>query len=101
MPLPKLKYIVVPSVDFMLKQSYPNTEEEDPSKFVLPIPQSIRVNVVCRGALGSCLMTAGQMPVEFLQSDKKTDFALRFQNKIKCFQNAPEIMSTQCVAIVG
>ena len=46
-------------------------------------------------------MTAGQMPVEFLQSDKKTDFALRFQNKIKCFQNAPEIMSTQCVAIVG
>ena len=51
MPLPKLKYIVAPSVDFMLKQSYPNTEEEDPSKFVLPMPQSIRVNLVCRGAL--------------------------------------------------
>ena len=44
MPLPKLKYIVAPSVDF-------NTEEEDPSKFVLPMPQSIRVNLVCRGAL--------------------------------------------------
>ena len=51
MPLPKLKYIVAPSVDFMLKQSYPNTEEKDPSKFVLPMPQSIRVNLVCRGAL--------------------------------------------------
>ena len=51
MPLPKLKYIVAPSVDFMLKQSYPNIEEEDPSKFVLPMPQSIRVNLVCRGAL--------------------------------------------------
>ena len=51
MPLPKLKYIVAPSVDFMLKQSYPNTEEEDPSKFVLPMAQSIRVNLVCRGAL--------------------------------------------------
>ena len=38
MPLPKLKYIVAPSVDFMLKQSFPNTEEEDPSKFVLPMP---------------------------------------------------------------
>ena len=51
MPLPKLKYIVAPSVDFMLKQSYPNTEEEDPRKFVLPMPQSIRVNLVYRGAL--------------------------------------------------
>ena len=51
MPLPKLKYIVAPSVDFMLKQSYPNTEEEDPRKFVLPMPLSIRVNLVCRGAL--------------------------------------------------
>ena len=56
MPLPKLKYIVAPSVDFMLKQSYPNTEEEDPSKFVLPMPQSIRVNLVCRGALDLILM---------------------------------------------
>ena len=51
MPLPKLKYIAAPSVDFMLKQSYPDTEEEDPSTFVLPMPQSIRVNLVCRGAL--------------------------------------------------
>ena len=35
----------------MQKQSYHNTEEEDPWKFVLQMPQSIRVNLVCRGAL--------------------------------------------------
>ena len=51
MPLPKLKYIVAPSVDLMQKQSYPRPEEEDPSKFVLPMPQSIRVNLVYREAL--------------------------------------------------
>ena len=51
MPLPKFKYIVAPSVDFMQKQSYPRPEEADPSKFVLPMPQSIRVNLVYRGAL--------------------------------------------------
>ena len=51
MPLPKLKYIVAPSVDFVSKQSYLRPEEEDPSKFVLPMPQSIRVNLVFRGAL--------------------------------------------------
>ena len=42
---------MAPSVDFMLKQSYPRPEEEDPSKFMLPMPQSIRVNLGYRGAL--------------------------------------------------
>ena len=51
MLLPKLKYIVAPSVAFMWKQSYPRPEEEVPSKFVLLMPQSIRVNLVYRGAL--------------------------------------------------
>ena len=59
MLLPKLKYIEAPSVDFMSKQSYPNTEEEDPGKFALPMPQSIRVNLVCRGALDFTVFKGG------------------------------------------
>ena len=75
MPLPKLKYIVVPSVDFMLKQSYPRPEKEDPSKFVLLMPQSIRVNLVYRGAL------AVLPPVEALNIQKKKNCSRGCTNK--------------------
>jgi hypothetical protein len=47
------------------------------------------------------LYCAWQVLVDFLRADKKPDFVLWFQNRIKCYENASEIMSTQCVAIVG
>ena len=46
----------------------------------------------------SCLMTAWQISFEFLRADKEPDFVLWFQNEMKYFAKASEIVSTQCVA---
>ena len=43
-------------------------------------------------------MTAWQISFEFLRADKEPDFVLWFQNEMKYFAKASEIVSTQCVA---
>ena len=35
------------------------------------------------------------MPADVLRADKKPDFVLRFQNRIKYFENASEIIRCQ------